>query len=133
LEVGPRDVKENKVIAVRRDIKKKEPLAIAGLAESLPPLLADIQKSLFDQARAFLRENTRFVQDYEEFKTTIEAKRGFLKAFWCGAQACEDKVKEETMATIRVIPLDQEAGKPRGRCLSCGREAETIVYFARSY
>jgi len=133
LEVGPRDVKENKVIAVRRDIKKKEPLAIAGLAESLPPLLADIQKSLFDQARAFLRENTRFVQNYEEFKTTIEAKRGFLKAFWCGAPACEDKVKEETMATIRVIPLDQETGKPRGRCLSCGREAETIVYFARSY
>jgi prolyl-tRNA synthetase len=133
LEIGPRDVKDSKVIAVRRDIKKKEPLAMAGLAETIPPLLGEIQKSLFGQAQTFLRENTRFVKDYEEFRTAIDAKRGFLKAFWCGAQACEDKVKEETMASIRVIPLDQETGTPRGRCLSCGREAPTLVYFARAY
>jgi len=133
LEIGPRDVKDSKVIAVRRDIKKKDPLPMAHLMESVPALLADIQKSLFSQAEAFLRENTRFVEDYEEFKATIEAKRGFLKAFWCGARACEEKIKGETMASIRVIPLERSEGKTSGRCLSCGQEAETIAYFARSY
>jgi len=133
LEVGPRDIKESKVVAVRRDLKKKEPLAMAGLADSVPALLADIQKSLFSQASEFLGDNTRSVRDYEEFKTVIEAKRGFLKAFWCGAQACEDKVKDETAATIRVIPLEAQPEGRRGRCLACGREADALVYFARAY
>ena len=133
LEIGPRDVKDSKVIAVRRDIKKKDPLPMAHLTESVPGLLADIQKSLFNQAEVFLRENTRFVEDYEGFKATIEAKRGFLKAFWCGARACEEKIKGETMASIRVIPLERSEDKTSGRCLSCGQEARTIAYFARSY
>ncbi len=133
LEIGPRDVKDNKVIAVRRDMKKKEPLDMTGLSLGVPALLADIQTSLFNQAAESLRTNTRFAKDYEEFKATIEAQRGFLKAFWCGAKACEDKIKDETAASIRVIPLKPEEGQGRGRCVFCGRESETIVYFARSY
>ncbi len=133
LEIGPRDVKESKVVAVRRDIKKKEPLEISGLAQSVPVLLAEIQASLFAQASEFLKTNTRFVRTYEEFKETIEAKRGFLKAFWCGDQACEDKIKDETAATIRIIPTTQEPGETEGRCIQCGRESRTVVYFARSY
>ena len=133
LEIGPRDIKDNTVVAVRRDMKKKEPLAMAGLTDSVPALLADIQKNLFGQASDFLRENTRFVQNYEEFKATIETKRGFLKALWCGAQSCEDKIKEETAASIRVIPFDTEKEETRGCCLACRKEAQTIVYFARAY
>jgi prolyl-tRNA synthetase len=133
LEIGPRDVKENKVVAVRRDIKKKEPLDVPGLTRSVPALLAEIQASLFAQASQFLRDNTRFVADYEDFKATIESRRGFLKAFWCGDQACEDKIKAETAATIRIIPVTQDPGRSEGRCILCGRDSRTVVYFARSY
>ena len=119
LEVGPRDVKENKAVVVRRDMKKKESLPMSTLTETVPALLADIQKNLYGQASAFLKDNIRFVMDYEEFKATIEAKRGFLKAFWCGAQACENKIKEETAASIRVIPLETEPVAAAGRCIFC--------------
>jgi len=133
LEVGPRDVKENKAVVVRRDMKKKESLPMSTLTETVPALLADIQKNLYGQASAFLKDNIRFVMDYEEFKATIEAKRGFLKAFWCGAQACENKIKEETAASIRVIPLETEPVAAAGRCIFCRQEARTLAYFARAY
>jgi prolyl-tRNA synthetase len=136
LEVGPRDVKNNQVVAVRRDISSKENLSMDGLARSVPSLLEQVQQSLFDQALRFRNENTREASDYEEFKSIIENKRGFVKAYWCGEPACEDRIKDETMATIRVMDLDESKkvlrrpGKP---CILCGRESTLQATFARAY
>lgn len=132
LEVGPRDVKNNQVIAVRRDRQEKTALEMSGIEGRVDELLAVIQTALFERALAFQKENTREVENYEDFKRTIEDKRGFIRAFWCGREECEAKIKEETMATVRVLPLEPEEKQP-GRCVCCGQEARTLAYFARAY
>jgi prolyl-tRNA synthetase len=133
LEIGPRDVKENRCVAVRRDVQKKEILNLDSLVQLVPDLLRDIQTSLFHQALDFQRRNTHWAEDYEEFKETIESKKGFIKAWWCGDTGCEDKIKEETMATVRVIPIRQEEEEKAGRCVYCRKEGRELVYFARAY
>ncbi len=132
LEIGPRDVQEHKAVAVRRDVRRKEALPLDSLAEKVPALLEDIQTSLREQARDFLRQNTHTTDDYQEFKRLIETRRGFIRSHWCGERACETKVKAETMADIRVIPLERE-GLAAGTCIVCGKKSDTIVYFARAY
>ena len=133
LEIGPRDVKQGQAIFVRRDTKAKEPVPLAGLAGKVARVLADIQASLFQKALKFREDNTREVADYAAFKETMETKRGFIKACWCGREECEDRIKEETMATVRVIPLDAAQGQAAGPCVCCGREGKTVAYFARAY
>ena len=133
LELGPKDFKESKVVAVRRDIQKKEFISLDSLRVRVPEFLQAIQNSLYDHAVDFLRANTHEVADYDEFKRIIDAERGFLKSWWCGDQACEDKIKEETMATIRVIPLKKDEPDEAGRCVFCRRPSKDLVYFARAY
>jgi len=133
LEIGPRDVKQGQAVLVRRDSRAKEPAPLAGLAEKVPAVLADIQTSLFRRALEFREANTREAGDFEGFKEAMEAKRGFIVSPWCGDEACEDKIKEETMATIRVIALDQPADKAPGLCVCCGRAGKTVAHFARAY
>lgn len=136
LEIGPRDVKQNQIIAVRRDTRAKESIPLSQLSERIPRILDDIQKTMFDQALQFQIENTHDVSDYEDFKSVIENKRGFIRAKWCGGVACEDRIKEDTMATIRVIlPEDSESEKGlRSRtCIICGQEASNLAVFARAY
>jgi prolyl-tRNA synthetase len=133
LEIGPRDVKQGQAIMVRRDTKAKEPVPLAGLPERVRAALADVQASLFRTALKFREENTREVAGYTEFKETMEAKRGFIKCVWCGDESCEDRIKEETLATVRVIPLDRGEDKTAGVCVCCGREGKTVAYFARAY
>jgi prolyl-tRNA synthetase len=132
LEIGPRDVQEQKAVAVRRDIRRKVALPLDSLGEAVPALLADIQAGLREQARDFLQKNTHTTDDYEEFKRLLDTRRGFLRSHWCGARDCETRVKEETMANIRVIPLDKEEIPP-GSCLICRKKSDTLVYFARAY
>jgi len=132
LEIGPRDVQNNQAIAVRRDNKEKTALDMGRIEAKVGEMLTTIQKALFDRALAFQKENTRAAESYEEFKKIIEEKRGFILARWCGREDCETRIKEETMATIRVIPLDQDRSIT-GRCLCCGQEARTMAYFARAY
>ena len=133
LEIGPRDVKQGQAVLVRRDTKVKEPVPLAGLAEKTALVLADIQASLFQRALKFREDSTHEVADYAAFKETMEARRGFIKACWCGGEDCEDRIKEDTMATVRVIPLDGELGQSAGPCVCCGREGKTVAYFARAY
>jgi prolyl-tRNA synthetase len=133
VEVGPKDVKENRAVLVRRDISRKDFVGLAGLAQQVKKTLQEIQSSLFDQALRFQRENTRSVWDYQEFKEVIESKRGFIRSWWCGDEACEDKIKEETMASIRVIPLKQEAQEGPGNCVYCRKKGRELAYFARAY
>jgi prolyl-tRNA synthetase len=132
IEVGPRDVRDGKAVLVRRDTRAKEPVAQAEIATRVPALLAEIHQALYDRAVAFRAERTRYVTDYAEFRRLIE-ERGFFEAWWCGDAACEERVKNDTKATIRCIPLDQSKHAGPGVCLVCGRPAETWALFARAY
>jgi prolyl-tRNA synthetase len=130
IEIGPRDIKNNQVIVVRRDTMAKESVSLDSLKTKIPLILSDIQDSMLAKARKFQAENTHEVDNYQDFKSVLESKRGFLKTFWCGNQDCEDKIKEETMATIRVVPLEQ---KEKGKCVLCQADAGQWVLFARAY
>jgi prolyl-tRNA synthetase len=133
LEVGPRDVKNNQALSVRRDTREKQPLSLDSIAEAVPKLLDNIQSNLLETARRFQTDNTHVVADYSEFKRVIEEQRGFIQTFWCGDGACEDRIKEETMATIRVVLREADRQPGKGTCIRCGKEAEEQVYFARAY
>jgi prolyl-tRNA synthetase len=130
IEIGPRDIKNNQAIVVRRDTMAKESVSLDSLKTKIPLILSDIQDSMLAKARKFQAENTHEVDNYQDFKSVLESKRGFLKTFWCGNQDCEDKIKEETMATIRVVPLEQ---KEKGKCVLCQADAGQWVLFARAY
>jgi len=130
IEIGPRDIQKNQVVVVRRDTMSKESIGLDSLMKSIPQVLDNVQSTLFERAFKFLEENTHKVDNYEDFKSVLESKRGLIKTFWCGGQECEDKIKEETMATIRVIPLEQDK---KGKCVLCKAESDKWVYFARAY
>lgn len=131
LEIGPRDVAQEQVIAVRRDTGEKQPLPISGLADAIPTLLDEIQQSLFAAAKKMLDENTVTVDSYDVLKERVAANAGFSRAYWCGSEECETQVKAETKATIRCIPFDQP-GVP-GTCIVCGGASEQEVIWARAY
>jgi prolyl-tRNA synthetase len=133
VEVGPKDIKENRAVLVRRDVQQKDFVGLAALTPQVKKTLQEIQSSLFEQALRFQRENTRSVSDYREFKEVLESKRGFIRSWWCGDEACEDKIKEETMASIRVIPLKEEAKEDPGDCVYCRKKGRELAYFARAY
>jgi prolyl-tRNA synthetase len=132
IEIGPRDVAKEQVVAARRDRPGREGkgfLPMAGLASAVPDLLAQIQQDLFARALTFREANTSEPADYAAFQAAIN--QGFAHAWWCGAIACEDKVKEDTKATTRNIPFDQPGGS--GRCIVCGAPATEVALFARAY
>ncbi len=132
IEVGPRDIENQQVVFARRDIPGKEGksfIPIADVAETASKMLETIQSDMLKRATEFREENTFEPKDYDEFKVAIE--NGFARAWWCGNGECEDKVKEDTQATIRCIPLEQPNGK--GKCIVCGAEAEEMAIFARAY
>ena len=133
IEIGPRDVKAGQAVLVRRDTRAKETVSLESLPARVPALLDDIQASLFRNAKEFLAANTRDAATYEEFKDILENKRGFVRSLWCGDDPCEERIKNETMATIRVIPLEEDAHASSGSCIGCGEPAKTIAYFARAY
>jgi len=131
VEIGPRDVAERQVVLARRDTGEKVVVAQEVLAQRIHDLLEDIQQSLLRRAKRFLDENSYDLDDYEEFKRIIEGKGGFIYAHWCGSSECEAAIKEETKATIRCIPLDQE--EAIGKCIYCGKEAREKALFAKAY
>jgi len=134
IEIGPRDIKNNQAIAVRRDTGDKTPYALEELKERVSATLADIQKSLLKAAFKYQQDNTHEVDNFEEFKSVLENQRGLIKTFWCGDSACEDRIKNETMGTIRAVLLDKDkSGKANGKCVLCGKETDKLVYFARAY
>jgi prolyl-tRNA synthetase len=94
-------------------------------------LLEEIQHNLYAKARIGMEEKTTTVKSYDEFKKVLAEKGGFIKASWCGSSKCEEKVKEETGATIRLRPFAKE--EPIAACIYCREKAEEMVYFARSY
>ncbi|MCP4405331.1 MAG: proline--tRNA ligase [bacterium] len=133
LEIGPRDVAANHVVIARRDKGPKEKLTVPidGLKATVQGLLKDIQQSMFDAALAFREENSHTIDSYEEFKELLENQGGFLYAHWCGDSECEQKVQDETKATIRCIPFGRE--DEAGSCMCCGKASERRVPFAKAY
>jgi prolyl-tRNA synthetase len=132
IEVGPRDMEKGQVLLVRRDTLEKIPVPEKETESRVKTLLEEIQASLFHRALAFRKQNTRRVDDYAAFKSFMEGDGGFAESGWCGDAACEAKIKEETKATIRVLPLGREP--PEGRpCVCCGAQAKEIAVFAKAY
>lgn len=132
IEVGPKDVEKGSVAIARRDIPGKAGksfISQEGLTEYVENLLAEIQQALFDRALKFREEHTFGATNYEELKAGIE--KGFVRCYWDGTREEEERVQEETRATIRCIPLDQP-DQP-GTCVLTGRETTQQVIFARSY
>jgi len=131
IEIGPRDMKQKQIVLVRRDTSQKSAVKEEQTVDAVVKALEEIQNKLFDKAKRFLEDNVTTVKTYDEFKNTLRNKGGFIKASWCSKTECEEKIKEETGATIRLIPFEKE--KTFARCLYCGQEPKEVVYFARSY
>ena len=131
ITIGPRDVENKTVEIARRDTLEKETLQITDIEEKVVHLLDQIQKNLYDRALSFREQNTYIVNTWDEFVDTIENKGGFVLAHWDGTAETEDKIKEATKATIRVIPLNNV--KEIGRCVFSGKPSEQRVVFARAY
>ncbi len=131
IEVGPRDVAKNQAVVVRRDLRTKDFAPQAGIAERVFGLLDQMQKDMLAASLKFTQEHTSVVDSYDEFKQKAEADAGYLLSHWCGSGACEAKIKEETKATARNIPLD--AKKEAGKCIVCGADSEVRVIFAKAY
>lgn len=129
--IGPRDLENNTVEIARRDNLSKEVVSMDALEEYIEKLLIDIQKSLFEKARLFRDEHITKVDTYEDFKEVLEQKGGFIYAHWDGNAMTEQKIKEETKATIRCIPLDGKLEE--GKCVYSGNPSKQRVYFARAY
>ena len=131
VEIGPRDLKNGQVTLARRDTFEKITVKEEEAANAVLKLLDEIQNNLFNRAKKFLEEKITVVKNYEEFKEVLKEKGGFIKASWCLSPTCEEKIKEETGATIRLVPFERE--KPISNCIYCGGEAKELVYFAKSY
>jgi prolyl-tRNA synthetase len=136
IEIGPRDVAARNAVLARRDRLGKEGKVVAsldGLAAHLRALLDDVQKSLYTQARDTMRANTREFDDYAKFRAQMEGEGGggMADIYWCGSAACETRIREETRATCRAIPLGQSGAA--GRCLVCGEVAKERAFFAKAY
>jgi len=133
MEIGPRDVQNNSVVLVRRDNRAKEIVSLDALEERLPMLLEEVQQALFQRALEFREKNTYYTDSYEEFKQIIAEKRGFVRVKWAEDSAAELAIKEETKATLRVIPFDQPEGGVQGKCFYTGKPATCEAIFARAY
>ncbi len=136
MEMGPKDLEKNQVVLVRRDNGEKSFVSQDGLADTIAGLLDEIQSGIFQRALDFRESNTHRVDDYSQFNPILDGENaGFLRSHWCGSPGCEEKIKSETKATIRCIPLDSDAGgdSSAGKCIACGGASERRVIFARAY
>ena len=130
LVMGGRDLENNTMEIMRRDTLEKETISCEGIEAYVKNLLEEIQANIYQKALKHRESMTRTVDTYDEFKTEIE-KGGFILAHWDGTTETEEKIKEETKATIRCIPFDGD--KTPGKCMVTGKPSACRVIFARSY
>jgi len=131
LGLGKRDLENNTIEVARRDTKEKTSVELINVVEYLKRLLEEIQENLFNRAKAFRDSHITQVDTFDQFKDVLENKGGFLSCHWDGTSETEDKIKEETKATIRCIPLDAEY--EAGVCFYSGRPSSRRVIFAKAY
>ncbi len=131
IELGPKDIEAGQCVVVRRDTREKIVMSLDEVAAKLPELLETIQQDMFARAKAHRDAHITDVTTYDEFKDAVENKPGFIRAMWCGDQACEDKIKEETTATSRCMPFEQE--QISDVCVCCGKPAKKLVFWGKAY
>jgi prolyl-tRNA synthetase len=131
IEVGPRDLDADQVTLARRDTGDKTAVSFGEVGDLLQALMAEIQQALFDDAVAFRDANTHLVTGYDQLRDAVTGEGGFVVGAWCGSADCEAKVKADTKATIRFLPLEAEV--PDGACVVCGGEAVDTATWAVAY
>ena len=131
IEIGAKEIEQGTITVVRRDTGEKLNFSRDQLETEIQTLLTRIQDNLYQKAETFLQENTRNVNTYDEFKATISNQRGLISAFWCESAGCEAKIKEETKATTRCLPLD--ASEENGTCIYCGTPAKHRWLLGQAY
>ncbi len=131
LEIGPRDLEAGQVTSYRRDTGEKSAIPLTSLPSAVPEILADIQRSLFQSALDFRTDHTFSPGSYDELVDLLKDASGFVQGGWCGNPDCETKVKDQTKATIRVLPLDP--AEQEGNCIVCGSPATELATWAQSY
>jgi len=129
IEIGPKDIAKNQIVLARRHNQTKISLDMDGLTEKTLSELKNIQKEMFDAAKKILDERVVRVSEYQQFKKELENGK-MIDCSWCGNQICEDKIKEETGADLRVIPSDNTKAET---CIYCKNSGTTNVLFARGY
>ena len=131
VEMGPKDLADNKVVLVRRDTGEKRPVPQANLIDEIEKELQVMQKALYQRALEYREQYTFYEDTYDAFKQKIEDPGGFFWIHWCGERSCEDRLQEETRATIRAIPMERKT--EAGRCLLCGKASKERVLVAKAY
>lgn len=131
IAIGPKDVENETVEVARRDTLTKEIVRTEDTPTKVKDLLEEIQQNLYVKALAFRNENTREVSTYEKFKEVLESKGGFISAYWDGTAETEEKIKNETKATIRCIPIEDNSSA--GNCMVTGKPSARRVLFAKAY
>jgi prolyl-tRNA synthetase len=131
LAIGPRDLENNTIEIARRDNLTKETIPIDKVYEYIPKLLDEIQENIYKKALKFKKENTFYVDNWDGFLKVLDNQGGFIMAHWDGTVETEEKIKEETKATIRCIPFDSP--EEEGKCVYSGKPSKRRVLFARSY
>jgi prolyl-tRNA synthetase len=131
VEIGPKDIEANQCVVVRRDTREKIQVSLDELEVKVGEILETMQTEMLERARAHREAHTYKATSYEEFEEILETKPGFVKAMWCGDEACENKIKEDTTATSRCMPFEQE--EISNKCICCGKEAKKLVYWGKAY
>lgn len=132
IEIGPKDIEKNQCVIVRRDTREKIVVSLDEVNEKLAEVLETMQSDMLERAKTFLAGHINDAHDYNEFKAIAETKPGFIRAMWCGDEACENKIKEDTTVTSRCMPFnDQE--QISDVCVCCGKPAHKLVYWGKAY
>ena len=131
IEMGPRDIEENKAILVRRDTLEKETVSLDNIENRISELLEDIQNNMFNECLKRREEKTTVAYSLEEILKNLEENQGYVKTMWCGSRECEDKVKEVTGAPSRCMPFEQE--HLADTCAICGKKATKMIVWGRQY
>ena len=131
VEIGPKDLEKGECVIVRRDTREKTVVKLDELTEKIKEGLETMQSDMLHRAEDFLNGHISDAHTYDEFVDAVDNKPGFIRAMWCGDVACEEKIKEDTTATSRCMPFEQE--KIDEKCVCCGKEAKKLVYWGKAY
>ena len=131
VELGPRDIENNQAVLARRDTGEKVTVKLSDIADEVLSLLDNIQVSLLEKATKHRNSKTSEAKNMEEFKNVLKTNQGFIKSMWCGNEECENKIKEDTGASSRCMPFEQE--HISDVCVCCGKPAEKMVVWGKAY